>query len=367
MNKIKIFLSSRVIPVFENIDVLDYTLEKLRKFIKTEFESIKFLDEKIFSIVTNEEGFESSFTSDAFDTCIKNIKKCDLIIILYNGDAGWAPKNDKIVNGICHEEFITAVQDLPSMTKGINISSYFKNVVYEKDQKARNNKFEEDLNNYQRFFEVPTVKTKGEIESFVKKLISGYLKTAIDSAFKAQKEVDAVKTIFGKTLDWTKLTYKQRSIEINSNSEKSFVSIFNNTICNFHAIPDNMSISDARNGMGRPFLYEHEQLSSSILKSGVIHFVSVYGTCTETQIKNLIGFPDLTIIKGSFGFYCWVQSTQIQLFFITKCINPSLFGTRKSQIENWLKSTKEKNNIIKRAKARFSILTAIVIAQKTTK
>jgi hypothetical protein len=367
MNKIKIFLSSKVTSVFENIDVPDYTLEKLRKFIKSEFEGIEFLGEKIFSIVTNEEGFESSFTGDAFDTCIKNIKKCDLIIILYNGDAGWAPDGDEKANGICHEEFITAVQDLPSVTKGINISSYFKNVVYKEEQKTRNIYFKEDFENYQRFLEFSTGVTKGEIESYIKNLISGYIKTAIDSAFKAQKEVDAVKTIYGKTLDWTKLTYNQRSLEIKSHSEKSFNSIFYNTICKFHAIPDNMSISDARNEMGRPFLYEHELLSSTTLNIGVIHFVSVYGTCTETQIKNLIGFPDLTIIKGSFGFYCWVQSTQIQLFFITKCINPSLFGTRKSQIENWLKSTKEKNNIIKRATARFTILTAVVNAQKITK
>jgi hypothetical protein len=367
MKKIKIFLSSKVTPVFENIDVPDYTLEKLRKFIKSEFESLEFLGEKIFSIITNEEGFESSFTIDAFDTCIENIKKCDLIIILYNGDAGWAPDGDVNANGICHEEFIMAVQDLPSVTKGINISSYFKSVVYKDSQIARNIKFEDDKNNYYRFLEYSTAITKVEIELYIKDIISGYIKTAIESAFKAQKEVDAVKTIFGKTLDWTKLTYNQRSFEIKSYSEKSFSSIFNNTICKFHAIPDNMSISDARNEMGRPFLYEHELLSSTTLNIGVIHFVSVYGTCTEIQIKNLIGFPDLTIIKGSFGFYCWVQSTQIQLFFITKCINPSLFGTRKSQIENWLKSTKEKNNILKRATARFSILTAIVNAQKITK
>lgn len=367
MKKIKIFLSSKVTPVFEDIDVPDYSLEKLRKFIKSEFEGIKFLDEKIFSIVTNEEGFESSFTTDAFDTCIENIKKCDLIIILYNGDAGWAPDGDKSANGICHEEYITAIQELPSVTRGINISSYFKSVKYSKEQKARNKKFDDDINSYYRFLEYSTAKTKDEIELYIKDLISGYIRTALESAFKAQKEVDAVKTVFGKTLDWTKLTYNQRSEEIKLHSQNSLASIFTKTICKFHAIPDNMSISDARNEMGRPFLYEHELLAKTSLKSGVIHFVSVYGTCTETQIKNLIGFPDITIIKGSFGFYCWVQSTQIQLFFITKCINPSLFGTRKSQIENWLNSTKEKDNIKKRAKARFSILEAIVKAQQQTK
>ncbi|MCK5741471.1 MAG: hypothetical protein KAH48_04580 [Chlorobi bacterium] len=367
MKKIEIFLSSKVTPIFENIDVSDYSLEKLRKFIKSEFESIEFLGEKIFSVVTNEEGFESTFTSDAFDTCIENIKKCDLIIILYNGDAGWAPDGDEKVNGICHEEYITAIQELPSMTKGINISSYFENIKYKADQKTRNKKFEDDINSYSRFLEYPTATTKSGIEIYIKKLISKYIKSAIASAFKSQKEVGAVKTVFGKTLDWTKLTYNQRSKEIKSLSEDSLNSIFKKAICKFHAIPDNMSISDARNEMGRPYLYEHELLSTTTLRSGVIHFVSVYGTCTETQIKNLIGFPDITIIKGSFGFYCWVQSTQIQFFFITKCINPSLFGTRKSQIDNWLNSTKEKDNIQKRADARFSILTAIVKAQTKTK
>lgn len=367
MKKIKIFLSSKVTPVFENIDVTDYSLEKLRKFIKSEFENITFLDEKIFSIVTNEEGFESSFISDAFDACLENIKKCDLIVILYNGDAGYAPDGDIQANGICHEEYLAAIQNSPAATKGINISSYFTNIRYDADQKIRNTKFDVDINSYYRFLEYSTADTKHELEIYIKNLISGYIKTLLVSAFKAQKEIDAVTTVFGKTLDWSKLTYIQRSNEIKSNSEISLRSIFKQIICKYHSIPDNMSISDARNEMGRPFLYEHELLSTTKLKSGVIHFVSVYGTCTETQIKNLIGFPDITIIKGSFGFYCWVQSTQIQFFFLSKCINPSLFGTRKSQIENWLNSTKEKNNIKNRAKARYSILKAIVNAQIKTK
>lgn len=366
MKKIKVFLSSKVDATFQNIDVHDYTLRDLRQQIKKEFEAIEFLGERIFSIVVNESSFSSNFTKDAFETCLDNVRKSDIIIILYNGDAGYAQIEDSQGLGICHQEYLTALQYLPTATRGIDISSYFADVEYNDNQKLRNERFHDDLQTGYHFIEQVSANTKEQINKEVSSLITGYIKTHLTSAIKAQKKLDATKTIFGKTLDWTKMTYNQRSKEMKYHAENAFSTVFKKTICKYHSIPDNMSVSDARNEMGRPFLYEHELVDEAPHKSGVVHFVSIYGACTATQIKSLIGFPDITIIKSTFGFYCWVQSTQIQFFFITKCINPYLFQTRKTQILNWLNSTKEDENIIKRAKARFNILKAIAKAQKET-
>lgn len=364
---IKVFLSSKVNPVFEGLDRSDYSLADLRKFIKKEFEGEIFLGEKLIKVVMNEEGFEATFDKDAFDNCLENVKSADLIVILYNGDAGWAPDKDINANGICHEEYLQAMNDHPSMTRGVNLTKYFKSVSYSVDQKKRNDSFMDDINRLYRFKEYSEAKSIDELEEYIKKLILGYIKHSIDQAFKAKKELDQNNTIFGKTLDWKKLSYAQRAKELKEISTATFGDIFSDTICQYHGIPDHLSISDARNSMGRPFLHEHELIKGSSFNSGVIHFITVYGNATETQIKNLIGFPDLTLIKTTFGFYLWEQTSQIQIFVSSNCINPNLIKTRRQQILNWLKSSNEKRKIKIRADERYKILKAIVTAISNTK
>lgn len=359
MDKVKVFLSSKVKPIFEGLDQADYDLGKLRLFIKKSLESETLLGEKIFKVIMNEETFEQDFTRDAFDACLDKVKESDLVVVLFTGDAGWAPDKDRNANGICHEEFLIAAQDHPSMTFGMDLSKFFKNTTYSTNQKKRNDAFESDIVDLGRFRETPDGETVDEIQENVLKLIKGYIHTSVDKAFKAKKELDVTNTIFGKTLDWSKLNYSQRNDEIVKIEEKVFSDLLNDTMIKYHSIPDNMSVSDARNFIGRPFLTEHLDITKSSHKNGVVHVVGVYGSATENQVKGLIGYPDLTAIKASFGYYVWEQTTQIQMFFLTKCINPSTIKTRKQQVANWLKSSKEIANVKKRANARYNILEAI--------
>lgn len=319
-------------------------------------------------MVVHEEGFNQTYDQDVFDACLKQVEDSDIVVILYAGDAGWAPSSGS--NGICHEEYLKAVQDHPSMTFGINLQKYFIDVKYDKGQSKRNARFQDDIDSYEKFKEQVGVTTVDQLQNEVKTLIEGYIGESFKRAFIAKKQMDAGNTVFGKTLDWSKLSYAQRIEEIRTGSQDAFKDIFEETICLFHAIPDHMSVADARNSLGRPFLYEHIEIGKSLYKGydrGVVHFITVYGNVTESQVKNLIGFPDLTLIKTPFGFYLWEQTTQIQLIISSKCINPSVIKTRAQQIINWLRSSKEKRNVIKRAKARFSILETIVLAGKKTK
>ena len=361
MNKIKIFISSKVTPAFEGLTETDYTLEKLRKFVKAELEKEMFLGEKIFDVITNEDGFEADFTQDAFNACIKKVSEADVIIILYNGDAGWAPDGKKNVNGICHEEYLSAVNDHPGMTFGINISGHFAKSKYTSNQQARNKSFKEDVNSIYRFKEYSTAKNATDLQNYILKLIKANIQSSSERAFKAKKETDLSNTTFGKTLDWSKLNYKQRVTELKEFAETVFKDFdpFKEIIVEHNVVPDNMSVSDARNYIKRPFLYEQETIKKSKLKKGIVHLISIYGNATETQVKNLVGHPDLTVIKTEFGYYLWEQSTHIQIFFLINCKNPNTIKTRVQQVEIWLKSSKEISKVKLRSFARFSILKAI--------
>jgi G:T-mismatch repair DNA endonuclease (very short patch repair protein) len=361
MSTIKVFISSKVTPVFEGLTETDYTLEKLRKFVKAELEKERFLDEKIFDVIINEDGFEADFTQDAFNACLKKVSEADVIIILYNGDAGWAPDRKRYVNGICHEEYLTAVNNHPGMTFGIDISGHFTKAKYNLYQLERNKSFQEDVKSIYRFKEYSTAKNAADLQNYILKLIKANIKSSSERAFKAKKQMDLSNTIFGKTLDWSKLNYKQRVTELIDVSKTVFKDFnpFKEIIVEHNVVPDNMSVSDARNYIKRPFLYEQETIKNSKLKKGVVHLISIYGNATETQLKNLVGHPDLSVIKTEFGYYLWEQSTHIQIFFLINCKNPNTIKTRVQQVEIWLISSKEITKIQQRSSARFSILKAI--------
>lgn len=358
MSEIKIFLSSKVKPEFEGLDK-EYTLGDLRQFLKKELESELLFDLKLFKVIMNEEGFRQDFTEDAFDTCLKKVEESDVVVILYNGDAGWAPKGDNTSNGICHEEYLAAVNNHPSMTFGINLTTYFTKVKHDKNQSQLNQRFSEDVNEMYRFKEFSEAGNIHDLQQYILRLIIGYVQESFVRAFTSKKQIDSSNTVFGKTLDWSKLNYGQRTDELIGIGEEAFADVLKNVITNWHAIPDNMSVADARNRVGRPFLKEHDLLNKSKKKMGVVHFIAVYGNATESQVKALIGFPDITAIKAPFGFYLWEQNSQIQMFFLKKCINPNTVRTRKSQVVNWLKSSKEESKVLKRAKGRYHLLKAM--------
>jgi len=336
--------------------------------LKVQLEAELFLGNKIFEVTLNEEGFQQNFTQDAFNACLDKVSKADIVVILYNGDAGWAPDKKKNHNGICHEEYLIAVQDHPGMTYGINISGYFENTKYNTEQIKRNESFKGDVIGYYRFNEYAEAKSVDQLQDYILRLVKSYIRESSDSAYKAKKDIDRSNTVFGKTLDWSKLNYNQRVEEIKSISEATFNEFepFKDIIVEHNVIPDNMSVADARNYIKRPYLYEHETIKTSKLKKGVIHIIATYGSATEVQVKGLVGHPDLTVIKTPFGYYLWEQNTHIQIFFITNLKNPSVVKTRMQQVSIWLASSKEESKVQQRSLARFSILKSINDSQKIT-
>ena len=127
MNKLKIFLSSRVNSV-SNSDKLDrqFTLGELRSYLREELEKETFLGEQILDVIINETNFNSSIAKDAFKNCMDTMLSCNVIIILYNGEAGWSIAGNSTTNGICHEEFLVAVNKFSDMTFAMDLSHFFK-------------------------------------------------------------------------------------------------------------------------------------------------------------------------------------------------------------------------------------------------
>ena len=131
-----------------------------------------------------------------------------------------------------------------------------------------------------------------------------------------------------------------------------------------------MSVEDAKSYTGRPFLKDQELIDHPIgdapIKYGPIHFIAVYGNASEIQVKNLIGFPDISAIKEDFGIYVWEQNTHVQLVFLTECRTPEAVKSKFLLFNNWCHSNGEYDNIAKRAEARHMIMTATNEAKRIT-
>jgi hypothetical protein len=356
MDKIKIYISSRSNTKSIGLDK-DILLSDLRLHIREKLEEESFLEEEMLEVLIHENNFAPDTAQDPHTLSLSKMEECNIVFILYNGDSGWNPAFD--ANGICHDEFTKAVDEFSKMTHIIDISENFPCVApQEKDlefQKSVNQKTREVI---------PQQATVVALFEKVLNQIKYQILNDIHKSIATQKDLVRRSNVYGETLDLAKMTYNNRIKHLKKELEDKAQTLFPGLIISYDVIPDNMSVSDARNRIGRPFLRETEIIKQSDLKSGVIHIIAVYGNCTEIQIKNLVGFPDLTVVKDEFGFYLWDNTNHIQMIFLSKCINTNTIGSKINSLHQWLINSREYDDVMNRAEARYSILSAINDSKK---
>ena len=364
--KLKIFISSRNNDKVVINKVSADTFTEIRKHIKKELEAIKFLDKDFFEIKINED-FGASATTDSYNKCLQEVRDSDFVIALYNGAAGWAPSGIDL--GICHAELVEAMNISTRKTAIIDLRNYFSISTSDAGDLKRNELFSQyitDLNTFTNPLKLAKANEsndgfKFELLRSIKNLLYKHLNERIELS-------NIYFNIGGNnkiSLNWKKLKYFDRNKNITT-ILKQLISVspdFSKFISDAHSIPDNMSVEDAKSFTGRPFLKDQDLIEipkkgkASIV--GPIHFIGVYGNASEIQVKNLIGFLDISAIKDDFGIYVWEQNTHVQLVFLTECRTPEAVKSKFLLFNNWCRSTGEYDNMGKRAEARFHILKSI--------
>jgi hypothetical protein len=169
---------------------------------------------------------------------------------------------------------------------------------------------------------------------------------------------------FGEGLVWNKLNYRFRQEAIGHYltktvnrflAEPDFLPLQKSMIT--HAMPDAMSVVEARELVGRPFLKDLEHLPN--VDIGPVHIIGVYKNATENQIRDIIGHQDVAIIQDGFGFYVWDLVNHIQLIYITHCKDPEVTAIQTQAFFTWLRVQDETRFVIDRASRRKEILKTI--------
>jgi hypothetical protein len=349
---IRIFLSSRCNTIL-NIAGNEISMLDVRRSIKDALEAELILTNRAFDVYTNESNYsgQGNGVQNSYEECFKALKASNLIVILYTGEAGWVPVDSNM--GICHQEFEHSSRFFSSLTLNINLKKYRIGDPQRFDQI-----FDEQISRVNST--TPDASSPEQLKERIMEIINDFIKEKVHESIASYKSQVATTPVDRPSIDWSHFTYSERVDEITKalNESLSDQSIQMNKQYNkVWAIPDNMSVADARNLIGRPFNHEIKDFQAvSKKEAGVVHIIGVYGSATETQVKNMLGFPDVAVNKGKFGFYLWEKTSHIQMVFLVKCINRNAISHQLTLFYQWLESTNERVALLDRAKRRFKIL-----------
>lgn len=365
-SKLRVMLSSKCDTEFPTGS--GRQLSEIRRDLKADIEKMEIAGKKAFEVWINEVAPPSGGTWDSWDTCMEAVKACDILIVVSNGDAGWAANFNPGEIGICHAEMMTGLSLAPAKVRLIALA----NVAHSDDPAGiRNARFQDELSN-QSLFRGGAVKDEKALKSRVFEALHDAVITL------AQAGVgDAAKGKYssGAALDWTRLDFSSRrnqmvaivrhallarpgSREVDGRAFLQLGGV--EVLVEAHAIPAALTVGPAREMVGQPFLRDHELVASlQGAVGGPLHVIACQKSATESQAAKLLGFPDATIVAAPFGVFVADRVQKVQFAFITNCRDESNTRHGVQRFFQWLSQTQEEAAVAERALGRARIVRVV--------
>ena len=364
--KIKIMISSRCNDSFPATGKGKASLTDIRKRLKSEIEAESLFGKEMFEVWINEDEPPEPGSQDSWDLCTEQARSADLMLVLFNGNAGWCLGKGDI--GICHAELMTAYAESPGKVSVVSL--------LDDDQSKRpsgpvNERFQKYVDKA-GLFRGAKVTSPDEVVTEAKKAVREAL---LHIAHHGAREVKQSRHNTGPALDWSRMDFVTRQSAMKdilrdsllskekaqAEGEGVFVTIGNKkTLLVPTAIPAAMTVSAAKEMVGQPFLRDH--LHASVLtgpSAGPVHLIACHKNVTESQAMQLLGFPDATIVSGSFGVYVADNVQKIQLCMIANCRDESSTRHGLQKLFDWLGQTGEDDLLAARATSRAKIVKTI--------
>jgi hypothetical protein len=371
-SKIKVMISSRCDDPFPAGATA--TLTNIRRELKTEIEAAELFGEKLFDVWINEETPPKGGTWDSWDVCLQAVADCDVLLVISNGNAGWAKDAGGI--GICHAELMTGLSTAPGKVWLVSLPPVSSG---KPDEAARNKRFQEYVN-AQSLFRGGAVATVADLKARAKEALHD---AAITLTQRGVRESSKGRFHSGEALDWSRLDFaeRQRAMirvlreSLNGRHKASdidpavSVPVAGKSICFLPtAIPAALTVAAAREMVGQPFLRDHAAFPvlSERKAAGPVHLIACHKTVTEAQALRLLGFPDATVVSAPFGVYVADDVQKIQMVLIGSCRDETTTRHGVQRLFDWLEQTGEADRLAQRAQSRTNIIKAIS-AERATK
>jgi hypothetical protein len=179
----------------------------------------------------------------------------------------------------------------------------------------------------------------------------------------------------GDALEWSKLDFLGRQARIRGVLSDTLVQDRTNRLGDSHAmlkiegvevlllalnaVPASLSIAAAREMIGRPFLKDHELVGAMGKAIGPVHLIGCNRAVTEGQARQLLGFPDATIVNAPFGIYVADNSQKIQFVLLSNCRDETTTRYALQRFMEWLEEAEESSDLVEHAASRKRIVQAI--------
>jgi hypothetical protein len=367
-SRLRVMLSSRCNDKFP-AGAGGVPLSRIRLDLKSAIEATTLFGKQVFEVWINEDTPPQGGTWDSWDVCLQAVKDCDILIVLSNGNAGWAQEGGDI--GICHAELMMGLSHAPGKVRVVSLGDI---PISTSPEGKRNKRFQSYVAT-QSLFRGGAV---ANIDALKDRVTQAIHQAVISLTQSGVLESTRGRAYTGQALDWTRLDFRARHLEMRrvlsdsllqrtgttQDGEHIFVKIGTTDVLVVpNAIPAAMTVGPAKEIVGQPFLRDH--LLADALKGnrgGPVHVIACHKTATEAQATKLLGFPDATVVSAPFGVFVADQIQMVQFAFIVNCSDEASTRHGIQRFFEWLAQTQEDALVAKRAKARARIVR--VIAQE---
>lgn len=367
-SKLRVMISSRCETKFP--EKSGRKLSDIREELKCEIEALEIAGRNAFEVWINESTPPKGGTWDSWDVCIQAVKDCDILLVVSNGEAGWASNGGEL--GICHAELMTGLSVAPAKIRLIALPNVAPNAG---DAGKRDKRFQAEVSK-QSLFRGGTVNDEAALKA---RVLEALHDAVVALARAGVADAARGKYHSGAALDWSRLDFRARqgrlvgvvrdALRTRPDSREEggchFVRLNDlDVLVEAHAIPAALTVGPAREMVGQPFLRDHERAGA--LKGdagGPLHIIACHRTATETQAAKLLGFPDATIVSAPFGVFVADPVQKVQFAFITNCRDEANTRHGVQRFFEWLRQTDEEANVARRAKSRAHIVRALAQVQ----
>jgi hypothetical protein len=340
-------------------------LSEIRADLKKDIEAVQVLGQSIYEVWINEKAAEDG-SQQAWDHCMDQARDCDVLIALFNGNAGWADKAGTI--GICYAELEQAYTSAPGKVFIVNI----REPTAKGTPTGGIHKSFQDYIERLRRFDARTVGTEAGLIDAVYRTVSS---STVKMVQRGVRDASRGTNYIGPALDWSRLNYADRSNAIQGaalaglnqggtgpiNTNRVQRKIDGKQILFVvSAVPDAMSVPAAREIVGQPHLADHALHGNlSRIHGGPVHLVACHKTITESQARTMLGFPDATVVSAPFGIYVVDPVQSIQLVLIGQCRDEASTRIGVQQFLEWLDESEQAAALVRHATKRKNVVGAL--------
>jgi hypothetical protein len=364
VDRIRVMISSRC-KDYVAADGSAFALSKARQALRQQINEVQLFDQQLFECWINEYEPSKPATRDVWDECLHEIRRAHIVIVLYNGDAGWAGEGSNI--GICHAELEASLFSGRDRTYVIQLPPSPAST-------ERDKRFQRFVERELSFSATRAASASDAITNVHQTLVEAVSRLARGGATLLRRESFAL----GEALEWSKLDYGARKLAMESacldalaermgrrrdpktearairvkiaRSEVLFIA---------HAIPAAASVAAARELVGKPFLSDYRHVADDDAVCGPVHLILCQKSTTEKQATDLLGFPDATVVTTTFGVYLADPVQKIQLMLLANCRDATSTSFAVQRLFDWLDRSGERDAMLRRARSRRKIVGAI--------